>query len=97
MSLQYGFPPCERPLISHLHIPVQAEIQPFCERTGSPELSNEVQHQIKVLPWNENTTSFRWKTAVRLPRFVARGVRFEAIDQRSSSESWSYSRSMATP
>src|SRR5882724_3092774 len=46
------------------------------KKTGSPELSNEVQHQIKVLPWNENTTSFRWKTAVRLPRFVARGVRF---------------------
>src|SRR6266404_4701335 len=42
---------------------------------GSPKFSNEVQHQIRVLRWTDNMTSFRWKTGVRLPGFMQRAAR----------------------
>ncbi|MEP5811270.1 MAG: hypothetical protein ABJL55_13570, partial [Roseibium sp.] len=44
---------------------------------GSPEFTNEVQHQLglKVLRWGTNTSSSLWKTGARLPAYVAKGAR----------------------
>ena len=40
-----------------------------------PEFTNEVQHQILVLPWDRNTDIFHWKSAVSLPAYKARADR----------------------
>src|SRR5229473_3414825 len=37
---------------------------------GPPRLTNEVQHQVKVLRWANIMTTLPWKSAARLPAFA---------------------------
>src|SRR5437868_13423241 len=47
----------------------------FKNEVGFPEFSNEVQHQIRVLRWEQNMISSRWKNAVKLPAYTPMDVR----------------------
>jgi hypothetical protein len=42
---------------------------------GFPEFTNEVQHQLKVLPWQKDIPSSHWMTGSRLPIFKTRDAR----------------------
>src|SRR5882724_327965 len=43
---------------------------------GPPRLTNEVQHQVKVLRWENIMITSRLKTGARLPAFMKAGNRF---------------------
>src|SRR5258706_15055042 len=44
-------------------------------QVGFPEFSNEVQHQTRVLRWEQSMISSRWRNAVKLPAYKPTGVR----------------------
>ena len=68
-----------RPRMTRLGNPVKDGVPTWFslsgEEAGSPEFTNEVQHQMMVLPWPGPIDSFPWKSAARLPAYTPKGAR----------------------
>ncbi len=48
---------------------------------GPLEFTNEVQHQLRVLPWGSTTANSAWKSAAGLPSFTKPAIRSAKLRQ----------------
>jgi hypothetical protein len=72
-----------RTILGHTPLVVQGEIIAKYRDQGGPEFRNEVQHQLRVLRWANDTASSAWKSAARLPSYSR-----PAIQSAKSRQLW---------